>query len=702
MWLRPVLLMIGMPNWPVRLRARRFSRIAAIALVLSGLGVSSVATAAVRRIAVLVAANDGGEGRATLEYAESDAYALAKVLREVGGLNSSQEIQVYRATPRKIRNALERATALAKEANVRGDRTELVFYYSGHSDEHGLLLGGQSMSYAALRSSLRAVPADVQIAILDSCASGAFTRIKGGTRRPPFLQGGGSSVKGYAFLTSSSAEETAQESDRIGGSFFTHFLVSGLRGAADHDGDRKITLSEAYQFAYEETLEHTQTTSAGVQHAAYDMRLSGSGELVMTDLRNANARLSIDGDLQGRVWVRGARGTLAAELVASGDGTPIELALEPGRYTVTVQRSGRPSQAKVELEPRSKSVLAAADLRRVPREKTTARGGVVEEDYVRIPVSIGFFPALSMSGKARPVIVSFGAAVLWSQSARVQGLAMASFADVVDEHVRGVQWTGVAGVIRGRLSGAQLTAGVNWVGEDSRGAQLSFLGNRSDRVRGAQVSLGANTARDVHGAQLGVVNAAGRRLDGVQLGLVNVGKDVHGLQLGVVNVARSSNASVGLFSYTRDGGVHPEVWTSDVAALNLAVRFSARYTYSFLGAGFHPSGRGAGWRFGLGLGVRAPVHQQAALEFDVAAYAGFVDPAFDASLSTLATARLKFAWTFHPRFTLWGGPSFNLQLDNPRDGKSRLGYGWVSRARTDSEGDDRFSLWPGFALGVRF
>jgi hypothetical protein len=36
-------------------------------------------------------------------------------------------------------------------------------------------------------------------------------------------------VQGYAFLTSSSETEAAQESERLGGSFFTHALVSALR-----------------------------------------------------------------------------------------------------------------------------------------------------------------------------------------------------------------------------------------------------------------------------------------------------------------------------------------------------------------------------------------------------------------------------------------------------------------------------------------
>jgi uncharacterized caspase-like protein len=68
----------------------------------------------------------------------------------------------------------------------------------------------------------------VRIAVLDACASGAFTRLKGGKPRKAFLVDESASMRGHAFLTSSAATEAAQESDHIGASYFTHYLVSGL------------------------------------------------------------------------------------------------------------------------------------------------------------------------------------------------------------------------------------------------------------------------------------------------------------------------------------------------------------------------------------------------------------------------------------------------------------------------------------------
>ena len=49
-------------------------------------------------------------------------------------------------------------------------------------------------------------------------------------------------VRGTAFIASTAVGEAAQESQALGGSFFTHHLETGLRGAADADGDGLVTL----------------------------------------------------------------------------------------------------------------------------------------------------------------------------------------------------------------------------------------------------------------------------------------------------------------------------------------------------------------------------------------------------------------------------------------------------------------------------
>lgn len=328
---------------------------------------------AARRFAVVVASNHGGEDRPVLRHAHSDARAFTDVLVELGGVAAGDVKTLLEPGPDEVLAALADAAALVREATATGARADLVAYYSGHSDEDALLLGGRRLSYDALRAAVDAVPARVRVVVLDSCSSGGMVRTKGGVRVAPFLLDEATDVRGTAFLLSSSADEASQESDRVGGSFFTHALLTGLRGAADVERDGTVTLTEAYRFAFEETLARTERASGGIQHPTWDMKLSGAGDFVLTDLRDTSARLVLGDDVAGRVFVRNQRGELLFELQKRAPQV-LALALPAGSYQVLVKGVGT-SQAAVEVVRGSESVVRAADLVAVGLEPTQARGG---------------------------------------------------------------------------------------------------------------------------------------------------------------------------------------------------------------------------------------------------------------------------------------------------------------------------------------
>lgn len=340
----------------------------------AGSGANSAPQAQVRRLALVIGANNGGSQRVELRHAVSDAKTFGSVLSQLGGVASSDLMVVEEPSVAGLDKALAGFAAKVGRANGSAERVEVVLYYSGHSDRKGLLLAGKRYSYAKLRGRLDKLGADVRLVILDSCGSGEMTRQKGGTRRPPFLSDASSQVRGYAILTSSSADEAAQESDAIDASFFTHFLVSGLRGAADVNEDARVTLNEAYQFAFHETLARTERTRGGAQHAAYDMELSGRGDLVLTDVRQTSTTLVLDKGLSGRIYVRGDKGRLAVELQKRAGGART-LGLPAGRYEV-VRRAddGSFARAVVELKAGEKTSLGSQNFEAISAEAARARG----------------------------------------------------------------------------------------------------------------------------------------------------------------------------------------------------------------------------------------------------------------------------------------------------------------------------------------
>ncbi|HMV67769.1 MAG TPA: caspase family protein, partial [Myxococcota bacterium] len=329
-----------------------------------------------RRFAFVVGANQGGDGRTPLRYAVDDARSVLGVLQELGGVRPVDGHLLEDPTWMELDVALEALGRDVREARRAGDRVELVVYYSGHSDERGLLLGPTDVAWNDLRGALSGIPADVRVTILDSCASGALLRSKGGAPAAPFLVDRSSSVTGEAFLTSSTAEEASQESDRIGGSFFTWHLVAALRGAADADADGVVTLSEAYDYTFRETRRSTENTLAGPQHPNYALDLKGQGDFVMTDLRAGATRLVLDDRIDGRLWVADDDGDLFAE-VDKVVGSPLELSVPAGRYRLTLQAQPNRWVVDVVVPAGGTLVVDGADFARdaTALEETGLRGG---------------------------------------------------------------------------------------------------------------------------------------------------------------------------------------------------------------------------------------------------------------------------------------------------------------------------------------
>ncbi|MET0554100.1 MAG: caspase family protein [Vicinamibacteria bacterium] len=365
------------------------------------LSASLASAAPVRRLALVVGANQGAADRVPLRYAVADAERFADLVSHIGGVALQDRVVLRDPSRRAFTEALGTVGARVGEARAGASRVEVVVYFSGHADDRGLMLGRETVPYRELRDSIQALRADVGITILDACASGAITRLKGGTGHPAFLSASPGDVQGYAFLTSSSETEAAQESERLGGSFFTHALVSALRGAADATGDGRVTPNEAYQFAFHETLAQTTSTEHGAQHPSYDIKMSGSGDVVMTDLRDTTSTLVLGEGQYGRFYVLDADRQLVAEL-HKPLGRRIELGLEPGSYDVFVEQDSARRTASVTLADGEKRELTAAELRATKLLPSRRRGpeerDALLDGRLRAQLGVTFEPGRTLSG----------------------------------------------------------------------------------------------------------------------------------------------------------------------------------------------------------------------------------------------------------------------------------------------------------------
>lgn len=516
----------------------------------------------VERYAIFVGSNVGGKDNQRLLYAGTDAIAFHKTMSEIGGIPASNAILLLDPSKSDLDDAMQTISDMIHLNKERSKRSEFLFYYSGHSDENALLLGKASYDYSGLKAAISNVPSDVHVVILDSCYSGNFIRTKGGQRRKPFLFDDSSVVKGHAYLSSSSSQEFSQESDEIGSSFFTNAMLTGLRGAADSSGDKKVTLNELYSYAFSETLSKTENTSVGPQHPNYNITLVGSGDLVLSDISNSDSVVMISSDVKGRVIIRDRNGKLVSEINKVG-GSPIYLALERGEYGATLITDKMTMQGTFSLRSGKVYELASSSLspvtgtfNRVRGEDKSDDSDFEDEEFERpnipfsaeirnlsdediyIPLELSIIDNEISRQYDKRVFTSFSLGLIRSSVYQVNGVMLALGANNA-EYARGVQASYIFNEAK-----------------DMRGVQAAGIFNRAHDVRGVQSSWIFNSAHDVSGMQLaGIFNSA-RDFSGLQgAGIFSAAHDFTGIQAsGIYNSAFSMNGiqTSGILNYARN------------------------------------------------------------------------------------------------------------------------------------------------------
>ena len=360
-------------------------------LVLLSLGVvsaSGTAAAESRRLAIVVGNNAGLAEMTPLRYAESDAGTMARVLIELGdvGIDDVMLLQGRKVADleRAIADARERVTQFKRSPEIR---TVLIFYFSGHSDGEAIELGNEKLPYGRLKTMLLGTGADLRVAIVDACKSGAGFLQKGGKPAEAF------SIKltdtlvasGDAFITSSAADESALESSEVMGSFFTHNLISGLRGAADASGDKLVTLAEAYRYAFDRTVSATAMLPVGAQHPSYDYRLSGQGELVLSSLVKPSALLILPEGADRSMITDLARDQVVVEV---GGGLAREIAVAPGAYGLRLFKNGQSWGGRVVLPEGARKSIRWEELTAMSSSVVVAAKGGAPTSVVAHEVEI--------------------------------------------------------------------------------------------------------------------------------------------------------------------------------------------------------------------------------------------------------------------------------------------------------------------------
>ncbi|MEN0060970.1 MAG: caspase family protein [Myxococcota bacterium] len=352
--------------------------------------------AALVRLAVVISANEGLTTDVPLRYADDDGDRVADVLRALGDVSSEHLFRVPEADVDAVTDALGEAVLRASALRREGRTTELVVYYTGHASSRGLHLAGDVLPIPSLKTAARVVPADRRVFIVDACQAGTMLRSKGATlvavSDAPALPGESPAYDppaDEAWIASTGAEELAFEVEQRRGALFTHFFVSGARGAADDNRDGQVTLHELYGFVQRQT----ERTAAGLGVVQRPRWAGSLGELVLANLVDAPSGLSVTGPVEKPVLVIDVDAKAVAAEVPAGAGRT--LALDPGRYQlVRLERGRRAAMTEVVVPNKGYAIISARRLYAHPGVRT--KGGLLDPKPTRFAVGpsggLGFAP----------------------------------------------------------------------------------------------------------------------------------------------------------------------------------------------------------------------------------------------------------------------------------------------------------------------
>jgi uncharacterized caspase-like protein len=216
----------------------------------------------------------------TLKFTDDDAYRFYSFLKSPeGGALPENQIELLvdeSATRENILRAMRNKFLKADENDV------VVLYFSGHGLDGCFLpvdFDGykNKLRHEEVKKVLGQSKAKHKLCIADACYSGSMQFHDGLAAKGPasvtlqrFYQAFEDSDGGVALLMSSQQEELSLEDHGLRQGIFTYYLLQGLKGKADNNGDKLVTIAELYRYVYKNVREYTDGMQTPIMTGSYD------------------------------------------------------------------------------------------------------------------------------------------------------------------------------------------------------------------------------------------------------------------------------------------------------------------------------------------------------------------------------------------------------------------------------------------------
>lgn len=193
-----------------------------------------------------------------LRFADHDARQVATFLRsKSGGTVPEANIRLLTNSQATL-TAINQALTLFRRA---GHDDRLILYFSGHGLPTGFVPYdtkpgnlNRILTYTLIKAAFHDAKAATKLCIADACLSGGITRQKA----TPSAAKRGAAGTSVAMILASRSTQNAVEDRRLAAGAFTYYLLKGLGGQGDLNGDGIVTIRELYQYVSPELRKRTR------------------------------------------------------------------------------------------------------------------------------------------------------------------------------------------------------------------------------------------------------------------------------------------------------------------------------------------------------------------------------------------------------------------------------------------------------------
>lgn len=217
-----------------------------------------------------------------LKYTDDDAYRMYAFLKSPeGGALADNQISILideDATKEKILKSMKATVDKAGENDL------VMIYFSGHGLRGSFLPidfdGYQNkLEHEEINEILQSSKSKYKLVIADACHSGSLLAMKSGETRnvlEDYYRTLAMADAGTALIMSSKSDETSLESSGLRQGVFSHFLIRGLKGEADLDHNKIVSVQELFDFVDGNVRAYTMNRQSPVIKGDYDGKMTVS------------------------------------------------------------------------------------------------------------------------------------------------------------------------------------------------------------------------------------------------------------------------------------------------------------------------------------------------------------------------------------------------------------------------------------------